>query len=178
MDEIEVFGFPVPDSGPLFFTALAFHIVAGLTCVACGPGAALSRKGAVGHRRFGRIYLWSLGVVFASMTVLSVIRWRENAHLFAIGSFAFTVGLIGYLNRRRQPYLHVTGMGLSYVALLTGFYVDNGANLPLWDRLPTWSYWVLPSLIGLPLIFRAVMRRTGGPRGLPSFRRPRRRCSS
>ena len=28
-------------------------------------------------------------------------------------------------------------MAASYVALLTGFYVDNGPQLPLWDRLPT-----------------------------------------
>jgi hypothetical protein len=29
--------------------------------------------------------------------------------------------------------------------LLTGFHVDNGRQLPLWDRLPHWTYWVLPA---------------------------------
>ena len=100
------------------------------------------------------------------MTILAVIRWRENAHLVAIGSLAFAAGLVGYLNRRR-PYIHITGMGLSYVALLTGFYVDNGPNLPLWDRLPAWSYWVLPSLIGLPLIARAIKRALPVKRATP-----------
>lgn len=93
--------------------------------------------------------------MWASMTVLSMIRWEQNARLFAIGSVSFAAALVGYLNRR-QPYLHISGMGLSYVAVLTGFYVDNGPHLPLWDQLPTWTYWVLPSLIGFPLIVRAI----------------------
>jgi hypothetical protein len=49
-------------------------------------------------------------------------------------------------------------MGGSYIALLTGFYVDNGPFLPLWDRLPHLTYWLLPSLIGIPLIWLALRR--------------------
>ena len=49
-------------------------------------------------------------------------------------------------------------MGGSYIALLTGFYVDNGPFLPLWDRLPHLTYWLLPSLIGVPLIWVALRR--------------------
>ena len=47
------------------------------------------------------------------------------------------------------------GMATSYVALLTGFYVDNGPKLPLWDRLPPVSFWFLPSVVGVPLLVRA-----------------------
>jgi hypothetical protein len=54
-------------------------------------------------------------------------------------------------------------MGGSYIALLTGFYVDNGNFLPLWDRLPHLTYWLLPSLIGIPLI-RLALRRFPPPR--------------
>ena len=43
-------------------------------------------------------------------------------------------------------------MGVSYVALLTAFYVDNGPHLPIWDRLPALALWLLPSTIGLPLL--------------------------
>lgn len=55
--------------------------------------------------------------------------------------------------------MHLVAMGCSYVALLTGFYVDNGPHLPLWQYLPDWSFWVLPSLVGLPIIWAAVRRR-------------------
>jgi hypothetical protein len=168
MDEIEVLGIPVPDAGPLFFAALVVHVAAGLTCVACGAVAALSRKGSHRHVRFARIYLWGLAVVWVSMAVLSVIRWSHNAHLFTIGTLALTAALVGYLNRRRKPYLHITGMGLSYIALLTGFYIDNGAHLPLWDQLPRWTYWTLPSLIGIPFIVRAIGRRRPAKKGYRS----------
>jgi len=42
--------------------------------------------------------------------------------------------------------------------MLTAFYVDNGPHLPLWDRLPTLAFWLLPSAIGAPIITRAVIR--------------------
>ena len=69
-------------------------------------------------------------------------------------------------------------MAASYVALLTGFYVDNGPQLPLWDRLPTVAYWVLPTLVGVPLTWwalirnGAVSRRPGAGRTVAPPRRP------
>jgi hypothetical protein len=117
-----------------------------------------------------------LGGVFVTATVMAIIRWREDAHLLAIAVIAFSLGLYGYQARRRHrpgwPPHHAIGMGGSYIALLTGFYVDNGPHLPLWDRLPSLSYWLLPSLVGVPLILRAMARRrllsvSQGPRGRP-----------
>jgi hypothetical protein len=53
---------------------------------------------------------------------------------------AFTAGSVGYLARKRRwrgwLSVHIVGMSLSYIVLLTAFYVDNGPKLPLWDRLP------------------------------------------
>ncbi|WP_433221971.1 hypothetical protein [Microtetraspora malaysiensis] len=159
MDHIDILGTPIPNAGPVFFAALAVHVTAGITCVISGAGAAISRKGSRRHGRFGRTYLWGLVVVYVTLTVMSAIRWRENVHLFVIGTLAFTAALIGYVNRRHRPDIHILGMGASYVLLLTGFYVDNGPHLPLWDRLPTVAYWLLPALIGSPLIARAIARR-------------------
>ena len=67
---------------------------------------------------------------------------------------------------------HAIGMGGSYIALLTGFYVDNGPFLPIWDRLPHITYWFLPSFVGVPLIWLAL-RRFSRPRASGgSSRRP------
>jgi UDP-N-acetylmuramyl pentapeptide phosphotransferase/UDP-N-acetylglucosamine-1-phosphate transferase len=159
--EIDVFGIPIPDAGALFLVTLTVHVGAGLTCVVAGALAALSLKGGVRHVRSGRVFVGGLALVFATMAVMVVIRWPENAHLLVIGCVAFAVGLVGFLDRRRshRDVVHIAAMGVSYVALLTGFYVDNGPHLPLWDRLPQWSYWLLPGLVGLPVIGRAIHRR-------------------
>lgn len=47
---------------------------------------------------------------------------------------------------------------MSYVLLLTAFYVDNGKNLPLWRDLPPIAYWLIPAAIGIPLIAHALLR--------------------
>jgi hypothetical protein len=173
MPTVEIPGLAIPDAGFVFFAALAAHVLAGMTCVVAGAVAATARKRRGRHPRAGRVYLWGLGVVFATATVMAVVRWREDAHLFVIATVAFGLGLYGWRARRRHgpgwPPRHAIGMGGSYIALFTGFYVDNGPRLPLWDRLPHWSYWVLPAAIGVPLTWSAVRRFRAGistrPRG-------------
>jgi hypothetical protein len=158
----EIFGLPIPDAGPIFAAALVLHILSGLTAVSAGALAATTRKQPGRHPRAGRVYLCALGGIFATATIMAAIRWHEDAHLFAIAVIAFSLGLYGYRARRRHrpgwPPHHAIGMGGSYIALLTGFYVDNGPFLPLWDRLPHITYWVLPSLVGVPLIWFALRR--------------------
>jgi hypothetical protein len=89
------------------------------------------------------------------------MRWRQDYYLFIIGSVAFSAATIGYLHRRHHrpgDTGHIAGMGTAYVAMLTAFCVDNGPHLPLWDHLPTFAFWLLPSVIGAPIIARAVAR--------------------
>jgi hypothetical protein len=68
---------------------------------------------------------------------------------------------------------HITGMGLSYILLLTAFYVDNGKSLPLWRDLPTIAYWLLPAAVGVPLLLHALLRHplARAPATLPALRR-------
>jgi hypothetical protein len=158
----DLLGLPIPNAGPLFAVALGVHILSGLVAVVAGALAATARKRPGRHPRAGRVYLWALTGIFTTATVMSVIRWQHDAHLFAIAVVAFGLGGYGYLARRRQrpgwPTHHAVGMGGSYIALLTGFYVDNGPFLPLWDRLPHVMYWILPGLVGVPLIGLALSR--------------------
>src|SRR5918994_4752664 len=160
----DTLGLPIPDAGPIFAAALVMHILSGRTAVISGALAATAKKRHGRHPRAGRIYLWALGGVFVTATIMAIIRWREDAHLFAIAVMAFSLGLYGYRARRRRrpgwPPHHAIGMGGSYIALLTGFYVDNGPFLPLWNRLPQLTYWLLPTIVGAPLIWRALHRFT------------------
>jgi hypothetical protein len=90
------------------------------------------------------------------------MSWAENYHLFILGALSFTSAYFGRTAARRRwqqwPRLHLTGMGASYILMLTAFYVDNGKNLPLWKELPEIAIWFLPSAIGVPLILYALFR--------------------
>jgi hypothetical protein len=156
-----ILGGHVGSAAPLFLAFLAVHVTAGLTAVVTGAITALTRKGSRRHIRAGRWYFSAISVVFATATALAVMRWRQDYYLFIIGSVAFAAATIGYQHRRRHrpgDSGHIAGMGASYVAMLTAFYVDNGPHLPLWDHLPAFAFWLLPSAVGGPIITRAVAR--------------------
>ena len=156
-----ILGDQVGSTAPAFLAFLAAHVLAGLTAVTTGAVAALSRKGSPRHIRAGRWYYRAITVVFVTATILAALRWRQDYYLFLIGAVAFTAATIGFQHRRRHrpgDTGHIAGMGTSYVAMLTAFYVDNGPHLPLWDHLPTLAFWFLPAAIGAPIIARAILR--------------------
>jgi hypothetical protein len=153
---VVVFGIPIPSSAPLFLGIVAVHVVAGLVCAVAGIGAMVAPKRAGRHPSAGAVYYWSLVVVFVSMAALSIMRWPHDTHLFVLGILSFSAGAIGRMARRRRwggwlP-VHVTGMAFSYILLLTAFYVDNGPHLPLWRSLPPLAHWLLPGVIGVPIL--------------------------
>lgn len=156
----------MPDAGPVFVVALGVHVGAGLTCVVAGTVAGLARKRAGRHPRWGRIYLCGLGTVAASAAALAVVRWPADNHLLAIAVTAAGLGAFGWVARRRHrpgwPARHAVGLGGSFAALLTGFYVDNGPQLPVWDQLPHIVYWLLPGLVATVLTRRALRRFAAG----------------
>ncbi len=145
-----------------FLVLLVFHVLTGLTCVVSGAAAALSAKRPGRHPTFGTIYYWALLVVFLSSTAMALLRWLRDYELFVLGAIAFAAATVGYLARRIRwagwTVYHISGMGMSYIVLLTAFYVDNGPKLPLWDHLPAAAFWILPTLVGLPLVAAALVR--------------------
>ena len=140
---------------------LLVHVPAGLTCVVTAPSP-FSRKQRGRHPAFGEVYFWALTVVFVTATVLAAMRWTESGYLSVLGAIAFAFASVAYSARKKRwpgwLTVHMVGMSLSYIVLLTAFYVDNGPKLPLWDRLPTIVFWVGPSIIGLPLLARTLLR--------------------
>jgi hypothetical protein len=138
------------------------HILFALACVVSGCVAMLSMKRSGRHPQYGTYYYWSLTVVFATVVVLSVVRWSENYHLLILGFLSLIAATAGRSARRRRwrnwVKLHIGSFGASYVLLLTAFYVDNGPSLPLWNRLPSMAFWTLPAAVGTPLILWALLR--------------------
>ena len=170
-DTTVVAGIPIPSTSPVFLAVVGLHVAVGLVCVVAGAIAMLSAKRPGRHPTFGTIYYWGLVAVFVSASGLSAVRWAEDHHLFILGLLALAAASLGRTARRQRwagwVRLHIAGMGLSYILLLTAFYVDNGKSLPLWRDLPPITYWLLPLAVGLPLIVHALLRHPLVGRRLP-----------
>jgi len=153
---VSIAGIPLPSSAAWFLALVAVHVAAGLVAVVAGAVAMLSAKRPGRHPRAGNVYFWSLVVVCATMAVIVMYRWPADNALALLGIVAFVTAFVGRRARRRArpgwECVHIPCMGLSYVALVTAFYVDNGPHLPLWSKLPPFAFWLFPSAIGLPLL--------------------------
>ena len=163
---IVIGGIPIPSRDPMFLGAVAVHVVAGVIAVVSGAIAMLGAKGPGRHPKAGTTYFWSLVIVSVTMGLLAVARWPHDNHLAALGVLAIGSATMGRAARRgrwhRWVPIHITGMGISYIAMLTAFYVDNGPHLPLWNRLPVYALWLLPTCVGAPIIMRALRRKRSG----------------
>ena len=156
-----ILGTEVGSTAPLFLAFLAIHVLAGLTAVLAGAIAALARKGSPRHIRAGRVFYRAITVLFVTAAALTAMRWRQDYHLLIIGMIAFAAAVAGVQHRRRHrpgDTGHIAGMGIAYIAMLTAFHVDNGPHLPVWDRLPPLTFWFLPSVVGAPVVIRAIAR--------------------
>ncbi len=159
-------GFPLS-----FFLPLVVHALAGLTTGVTGIVAFSVPKRRERHPRWGKRYLWAYTVIFLTATILSVQRWETDAYLFFLAVIGYSFALGGYAARRfrQEPWMrrfvgkqwvvaHIVGMIGSYVVLWTAFYVDNAHLIPLLNQLPPLTFWVLPTMIGLPFIVLSISR--------------------
>ena len=155
-------GFELPFDGWLFLTILSIHVLFGLTAVIAGIVAMLSKKERGRHSRAGMIYYYCVWVVFTTASLMAIARWSEDYHLFVLGALCLISLIIARMAVRRKwhawPLYHISGMGSSYLLLIIAFYVDNGRFLPIWKNFHPSIYWILPSLIGIPILIRALLK--------------------
>ena len=163
MDEqTDLFGIPIPSTDKVFVGIVVVHILISLVAVVTGALAMFAHKTSLRHKKNGNIYFLSMSFAFITVVILSLMRWSHNFNLLVIGILAFSTTVAGrtFAKTKRNGWalLHLIFMGASYILLLTGFYVDNGKNLPFWRTLPHWSMYVFPSIVGIPIIIRVMMR--------------------
>lgn len=160
------------DGLPLsFFLPLVMHALAGLATGVTGVLAFRAPKHRGRHHLWGKCYLWAYTVVFLTAAILSLQRWEADAYLFFLALTGYGFALAGYGARRfrQEPWLirvlgkqwvvaHIVGVIGSYIVLWTAFYVDNAHLIPLLNRLPTLTFWVLPTAIGIPFMVLSISR--------------------
>lgn len=157
MDGVTVaFGIEIPSTSPVFLSVVALHVLTGLAAVITGAVAIFSKKLRGQHSRFGTYYFGAVIATVATAALLTAMRFVENLDVMALGLLCLGAAIFGREAMRRRwrgwVPLHITAMGSSYIFLLTAFYVENGEDLPLWDRLPHVAYWFIPAAVGVPII--------------------------
>lgn len=160
--QLDLFGIPWPSNDRNFPIVIVIHILLSLTAVICGLGAILKNKTSKGHYAFGKIYYWSILAAFVTVITMAIMRWPYNNHLFLIGLLTVILVFVGRriarIKRPRWSRLHTVCMGGSYILLITGFYVDNGKNLPFWKLFPQWFFWIFPAVVGIPIILYVLKK--------------------
>ena len=71
----------------LFFIILIIHIAAGTLALLSGLGAIIFRNKVKIHRPFGKVYFWSMTVIFFSALYMSIVH--QNIFLFCVSFFTY-----------------------------------------------------------------------------------------
>jgi hypothetical protein len=145
---------------------LAGHILAGTAGLVLGAAALGAERPPAYRSRAGAGYVWAVAAVAITAIALVALDEWELWWLVPLGVLAFSLALVGYVApaRRRGPWIRLDahGQGGAYIALVTALLV---VSLP---GAAGTAAWIIPTLIGVPLIERRFSHIT---RGLS--RRPR-----
>ena len=81
---------------------LTLHISAGFVALFVAPGAMVTRKGGLWHRRWGKIFFWAITVVAVSAAFLA--STGGDAFLLLVAIFSFYLAFSGYrILYRKRP---------------------------------------------------------------------------
>jgi len=140
-------------TGEVHTVLLAGHVVAGSAGLVLGPLAMTAVKRRGRHTRAGFAYQAAVFVLVATAVGLAALAWSRLWWLAAIAIATETAALGGWWTRRRRfpGWLawHVRLMCGSYVSLFTALLVVNWGSV---------LAWVLPTVIGTPLIALTAAR--------------------
>lgn len=124
------------------------HIAFGMIALFVAPAAMLTVKGGLAHRRWGKIYFWSMAVVAVTALVMSL--YRPIYFLALVAVFSFYFAFRGYRSaiRKREPARAVDW--IAAVIMLTGSLglVGVGIHPPAHQFLPAPAVSIVFGLIG------------------------------
>lgn len=78
----------------LFFVILVIHIIAGTSALLSGLGAIVFRSKVKIHKPFGKVYFWSMTVIFFSALYMSIVH--QNIFLFCVSFFTYHSCLVAF----------------------------------------------------------------------------------
>jgi len=115
---------------------LGVHIAAGASSFLLAPVALATAKGGKQHKRWGMVYLWSMGVVAA--TALPMALYRPVLFLALVAVFSFYLAFSGYrVTRLKELARGGSAAPIDWIAAVTCFVASAclagfGAFRPAW----------------------------------------------
>ena len=115
---------------------LGVHIAAGASSFMLAPVALATAKGGKQHKRWGMVYLWSMGVVAA--TALPMALYRPVLFLALVAVFSFYLAFSGYrVTRLKELARGGSAAPIDWIAAVTCFTASAclagfGAFHPAW----------------------------------------------
>jgi uncharacterized membrane protein len=146
----------------MFKVILFFHILTGAAGLTLGPIAMLSRKRRGVHTTAGKIYHWNMLLVCISACALGILHWKTSSWLIPIAGFSFWNSLRGFRAAKlKYPGWisdHISGMGGSYIALVTALIVVNDYQILGQNNGLQIIPWIVPTLVGSYFIRKMQLR--------------------
>jgi hypothetical protein len=140
----------------LFRFVLLVHIAAGVAGLILGPIAIMAVKRPGLHTRAGEIYHWVMLWICLTAALLAALDWARIWWFLPIAAGSYAFALVGYVaaKRRWRGWLvaHIAGQGGSYIAMTTALLVVNWQSLTGTRGIHSPLAWILPTLVGTPLI--------------------------
>jgi uncharacterized membrane protein len=115
---------------------LGVHIAAGASSFLLAPVALATAKGGKQHKRWGRVYLWSMGVV--ATTALPMALYRPVLFLALVAVFSFYLAFSGFrVTRLKELARGGSAAPIDWIAAVICFgasacLVGFGALRPVW----------------------------------------------
>src|SRR5262245_47320408 len=155
-----VAGIEIPSTDLLFLAVLGVHISLGLACALVGAFAMLSKKERPPLEARNDLFLVLARASHVGDTPVRDALERELSFvcprdLLVCGRVVRAQCTSSASTALGETAHHRNGSFLRL--MLVAFYVDNGKQLPLWKELPHFPYWLLPLLVGIPLIVRMLL---------------------
>lgn len=131
-----------------FLYVRVVHIAFGMIALFVAPAAMLTVKGGLAHRRWGKIYFWSMAVVALTALVMSLYRPIYFLALVAVFSFYFAFRGYRSVIRKREPAR--TADWIAALIMLIGSLglVGVGIHPPAHQFLPAPAVPIAFGLIG------------------------------
>ncbi len=103
----------------LFHTILIIHIAAGIIALLTGLIAMLTVKGGRSHRFNGKLYFWSMAIIFISSVFMAILK--DKIFFVLIAFFSFQAAFNGYrILHLKNLHKGQKAERLDYIGLIVG----------------------------------------------------------